>query len=226
MDETKKEQQHGHRKRLRERFLRAGIKGFSDREALELLLTFSITRINTRKLSVTLLEKFGSLKNILNQPPSTLLAVNGLGEATATLLSLFSQFSTLSEKPGKIKITGTMDVEEYLKKKLGSSRKEKFTALLLDQGNHLIADVDVDFGTINQTQVYPRNLVEKVIAHSAAGVILVHNHPGGTTSPSSHDIALTKKLRAMAKDLDFRILDHFIVTDKEVVSLETIGAIN
>ena len=225
MDENKKEQ-HGHRKRSRERFLRAGIKGFSDREALELLLTFSITRINTRKLSVTLLEKFGSLKNILNQPPNTLMAIKGLGEATATLLSLFSQFSALAEKPGRIRITGTKDVEEYLKKKLGSNRKEKFAALLLDQANYLIADVDLDFGTINRTQVYPRNLVEKVIAHSAAGVILVHNHPGGTTTPSSHDITLTRKLKILAKDLDFRILDHFIVTDKEVISLETIGAID
>ncbi len=217
----------GHRKRLKQRFLRAGIKGFTDREALELLLTYAAPRKDTRKLSENLLEKFGSLKNILNQPPSSLMSVDGIGESAATLINLFSQLAARSESPEeKIKITGPDEVAEYLKKRLGSQRKERFSALLLSSSNSLLAEVDLEYGTVNRTQVYPRNLVEKVIAHSAAGVILVHNHPGGKTDPSREDIALTRKLIKLGEDMDFRILDHFIVTENEIISLKAVGLLD
>ncbi|MCK5036383.1 MAG: DNA repair protein RadC [Candidatus Sabulitectum sp.] len=217
----------GHRKRLKQRFLRAGIKGFTDREALELLLTYATPRKDTRKLSEDLLDKFGSLKNILNQPPSSLMSVDGIGESAATLISLFSQLTARSESPEeKIKITGPDEVAEYLKKRLGSQRRERFSALLLNSANSLLAEVDLEYGTVNRTQVYPRNLVEKVIAHSAAGVILVHNHPGGKTDPSREDIALTRKLIKLGEDMDFRILDHFIVTENEIISLKAVGLLD
>ncbi len=217
----------GHRKRLKQRFLRAGIKGFTDREALELLLTYAAPRKDTRKLSEDLLGKFGSLKNMLNQPPSSLMSVDDIGESAATLISLFSQLAARSESPEeKIKITGPDEVAEYLKKRLGSQRRERFSALLLNSSNSLLAEVDLEYGTVNRTQVYPRNLVEKVIAHSAAGVILVHNHPGGKTDPSREDIALTRKLIKLGEDMDFRILDHFIVTENEIISLKAVGLLD
>lgn len=212
----------GHRRRLRERFLRAGIRGFTDREALELLLTFAIPRRDTRILSERLLETFGSLGNILRQPPGSLTQVKGLGESASVLLSLVTQVTSLSESPGKgLVITGPEQVAEYLKKRLGTQRKERFSALLLNSSNELIAEVDLEFGTVNRTQVYPRNLVEKVIAHSASGVILVHNHPGGRLEPSREDMALTRKLARLGKEMDFRVLDHFIVTEKEVKAIGT-----
>jgi DNA repair protein RadC len=107
-------------------------------------------------------------------------------------------------------------VADYLRQRLGSLRRERFSALLLNSSNELIAEVDLEFGTVNRTQVYPRNLVEKVIAHSASGVILVHNHPGGRLEPSREDIALTRKLTKLGEEMDFRVLDHFIVTDEAV----------
>ncbi len=214
----------GHRERLRKRFLRAGIKGFTDREALELLLTYAIHRKDTRNLSEELVGKFGSLKNILRQSPANLMTVKGTGESVATLLSLFSQLNALSETPAvKTKITGPDDVADFLKKRLGTLRKERFSAILLNSANTLLAEVDLEYGTVNRTQVYPRNLVEKVIAHGAAGVILVHNHPGGKTDPSLEDMALTRKLIKLAEDMDFKILDHFIVTDSDIVSLKAMG---
>ncbi len=214
----------GHRGRLRQRFLRAGIKGFTDREALELLLTYAARRKDTRRLSEELLSRFGSLKNILNQPPSSLMSVDGVGKSTAILISLFTQINAMSESPGvKTKITGPEEVSDYLKKRLGTLRKERFSALLLNSTNTLLAEVDLEYGTVNHTQVHPRNLVEKVIAHSAAGVILVHNHPGGKTDPSREDMALTRKLIKLGEDMDFKILDHFIVTESEIISLKTMG---
>ena len=214
----------GHRKRLRQRFLRAGIKGFTQREALELLLIYAAPRKDMRILSEDLMNKFGSLKNILEQPPSNLMLVDNIGESTAILISLFHQLSAMAETPkDKVKITGPDEVAEYLKKRLGSQRRERFSAILLNSSNTLLAEVDLEYGTVNRTQVYPRNLVEKVIAHSAAGVILVHNHPGGRTDPSREDLALTKKMIKLGEDMDFRILDHFIVTKDDIISLKAVG---
>ncbi len=207
----------GHRERLRERYLRAGVKGFTQREILELLLTYALPRKDTRGASEELLETFGSLRNILRQPPSSLTKVKGIGKTAAVLISLVHQLVSLAEFPGeKITITGPEQVGDYLRQRLGSLRRERFSALLLNSSNELIAEVDLEFGTVNRTQVYPRNLVEKVIAHSASGVILVHNHPGGRLEPSREDIALTRKLTKLGEEMDFRVLDHFIVTDEAV----------
>lgn len=217
----------GHRKRLRERFLRAGKKGFTEREALELLLTYAIHRKDTRDESEALLKQFGSLSNTLRQSPDALQAVKGIGPATAVLISLISQITVLSETPAKkVAITSPDQVTEYLRKRLGSQRRERFCALLLNSSNELLAEVDLEFGTVNRTQVYPRNLVEKVIAHSASGVILVHNHPGGRLEPSREDIALTRKLTRLGEEMDFRVLDHFIVTEKDVLSLKQSGSLS
>lgn len=214
----------GHRKRLKDRFLRAGIKGFTEREALELLLTYAIPRKDTRDESEALLETFGSLSNVLRQSPDALCSVKGIGPATAALISLTSHINVISKAPEKgITITGPEQVTEYLRKRLGSQRRERFCALLLSSSNELLAEVDLEFGTVNRTQVYPRNLVEKVIAHSASGVILVHNHPGGRLEPSREDIALTRKLTRLGEEMDFRVLDHFIVTEDDVLSLKQSG---
>jgi DNA repair protein RadC len=210
----------GHRKRLRERFLKAGIKGFTEREALEFLLTFSISRQDTRSLSEKLIDRFGSLSNILKQSPASIMAVDGAGESTATLITLVNQLAVISEKPQpKTVITGPEQVADYLKQRLGTLRRERFSALLLNSANELIIEVDLEFGTVNRTQVYPRNLVEKVIAHSASGVILVHNHPGGRLEPSREDLALTRKLTQLGEEMDFRVLDHFIVTEDAVKAI-------
>jgi len=207
----------GHRKRLRERYLRAGARGFTQREALELLLTYALPRRDTRELSQKLLDTYGSLKNVLRQSPASLQSVDGMGETAAVLLSLASQLPVMAEEPGnRLKISGPEQVADYLRKRLGGLRRERFCALLLDSSNELIAEVDLEFGMVNRTQVYPRNLVEKIIAHSATGVILVHNHPGGRLEPSREDIALTRKLTALGKEMDFRVLDHFIVTESDV----------
>lgn len=216
----------GHRERLRKRFLSAGIKGFDDREALELMLTFALPRVDTRSVSVALMEKFGSLDNIFRQPPATLMTVQGVGESAAVLLCLTHQMQVLAAAPSrKTVITGPESVSAYLRKRLGTQRKERFTALLLNSANELIAEVDLEFGTVNRTQVYPRNLVEKVITHNASGVILVHNHPGGRLEASREDIALTGKLAKLGTEMDFRVLDHFIVTEDAVLSLRSSGLI-
>lgn len=215
----------GHRERLRNRLLRAGIRSFTQREALELLLTYAAPRRDTRQLSSALLEKFGTLENTLRQSPDNLQTVDGVGPMAAVLINLVYSMGSLALTPekGRLQITGPEVVRDYLKTRLGTRRKEMFCAFLLDQDNRLLSEAELEFGTVDRATVHPRNLVEKVIAHNATGVILVHNHPGGRLEASPQDLSLTRALTKLGDELGFRVLDHFIVTDSGVMSLREKG---
>ncbi len=218
----------GHRERLRKRFLKAGIRGFSDRDALELLLTYAIPRKDTKETAAALIEKFGSLRSVLNQPPSMLQTVPGIGPAASVLLNLATSITTQSFKlkKGTQVIDSPEKVRKYLEMKMSALRKERLIALLLDSSNRLIAECILEFGTVDKAAVHPRNLLEKVIATGATGVILVHNHPGGAKRASQEDIRLTRNLRDLGKNLGFRLLDHMIIADGETLSLREEGVFN
>jgi DNA repair protein RadC len=218
----------GHRARLRKRFLEGGERGLSDRELLELLLTYAIPRKDTKPLAASLLGEFGSLAGVLRQPPSMLSRVRGIGPGAAMLLSLVLRMVSRSMEPGAgTPVLQSPDrVREYLRHRMGTLRKERFHALFLDSGNRLLASEDLEFGTVDRASVHPRNLVEKVLSSNATAVILVHNHPGGRLEASREDIQLTRRLSALAENLGFTILDHLIVTDTGILSLREEGLLD
>jgi DNA repair protein RadC len=215
----------GHRRRLRDRYLRGGYDSLSDREIIELLLTYAIPRIDTKPLAASLLHEFGNLSGVLRQPPAMLQKIHGIGPEAAILLSLVlpAASRSLEVREGSPVLDSPESVREYLRHRLGSLRKEHLFALFLDSSNRLITATDIEFGTVDRASVYPRNLVEKVVSTNATAVILVHNHPGGRLEASREDLNLTRKLQSMASTLEFRILDHLIVTDNGVLSLREEG---
>ncbi|MEN8208345.1 MAG: DNA repair protein RadC [Candidatus Fermentibacteria bacterium] len=215
----------GHRKRLRDRYLSGGIRGFSDRDALELLLTYAVPRKDTKEIAQRLLEKFGSLGAVFKQPPSMLQLVNGIGPSASVLINMVTSVTAMSLKPGKGSqiIDSPRKVKDYLETMMGTLRKEKLIALLLDSSNRLISECVLEFGTVDRAAVHPRNLLEKIIATGATAVILVHNHPGGAKKASQEDINLTRRLSELGKSLGFRVLDHMIVADGETLSLREEG---
>ncbi len=215
----------GHRERLRERFLAAGARGLSDREILELLLTYSRPRIDVRGISIDMMERFGGLSGVLRQPPDMLMTVEGIGKASAVLLSLVFQAAqrALAPAPGARMLDSVEKVREYLRTRLGSQRRERLVALLLDSSGRLLGEKEIEAGTVDRASVHPRNLVEKVVSLNATSVILVHNHPGGRAEASREDRALTARLSELGRSLGFRVLDHFIVAGTEVLSFRECG---
>lgn len=215
----------GHRVRLRERYLQGGIRAFSDRDVLELLLTYALPRRDTRDLAHQLLERFGSLHGVLSQPPAMLQTVEGVGPAASVLLNMVTAAAARSLKPekGARIIDSPEGVRKYLEASLGTLRKERLMALLLDSSNRLISECSLEFGTVDRASVHPRNLLEKIISTGATAVILVHNHPGGARKASREDIDLTRRLSELGRSLGFRVLDHMIVADGETLSLRQEG---
>lgn len=102
-------------------------------------------------------------------------------------------------------------VNDYLRLRLSGLAHETFCVLLLDSQNCLIDSIQLFRGTLNQTSVYPREIVKLALTRNAASVVFAHNHPSGVAEPSSADKALTQALKAALALVDVRVLDHFIV---------------
>mgnify|MGYP006159142705 CR=1 FL=1 len=105
----------------------------------------------------------------------------------------------------------------------GDTTEELFGLILLDGQNRLVEYLEPFRGTVNQSAVYPREVVKLALAKNAQSVMLVHNHPSGAREASRADIALTKHLKDALALVDVRVLDHFIVAGATVVSMAEAG---
>lgn len=111
----------------------------------------------------------------------------------------------------------------YLKAKLAHYDYEVFAVLFLDTHYRILAYEEMFRGTIDGCTVHPREVVRRSIFHNAAAVILAHNHPSGSAKPSSHDRAITLRLREALELIEVRVLDHFVVGTGEPTSLSRLG---
>jgi DNA repair protein RadC len=114
-------------------------------------------------------------------------------------------------------------VKDYLRLKLALKPHEVFAVVFMDAQNRVIATEEMFRGTLTQTSVYPREVVIEALSKNAAAVILAHNHPSGSSTPSAADERLTQTLKAALALVDVRVLDHFIVTPTDVLSFAERG---
>jgi DNA repair protein RadC len=94
---------------------------------------------------------------------------------------------------------------------LQNETKEYFLAIHLDGKNRAVAIDQVSIGSLNQSIVHPREVFKSCLLSSAASIILVHNHPTGSTDPSREDIEITKRLKEAGELIGIKILDHIII---------------
>ena len=207
----------GHRKRLREKYLKGGYDSFLDYEKLELLLTYSIVRKDVKPVAKELLEKFESIEGVLKAPSEELLKIDGMGEGSLVFLKLISEtskdiFKSSYSKRDVTTISGTRDLLAFLRNDIGFSPIEEFKVIFLDTANNLLCEETLFRGTIDRSGVYPRNIVEKVIKYGAKSVIFAHNHPSGNLKPSKADIEFTNKISEVLNAIEIRVLDHMIIS--------------
>ena len=120
-------------------------------------------------------------------------------------------------------LTSPIAVREYLRLKIGELEREVFYCVWLNSQHEVIDFEEMFKGTLSQASVYPREIVKSALQRNAAAVILAHNHPSGTAEPSAADINMTSKLKSSLDLVDVRVLDHFVVTTRQISSFAERG---
>ncbi len=211
----------GHRQRLRQRFFQNGIESFQDYEVLELILTLATPRKDMKPQAKELMRRFGSLSAVLEAPTSILLDIPGMGQSSVFALKLphsVGRRFLFEQTQGKDYLRSSKTVKDYLTHNLRERSREIFMVIFLDGQNQIIKMEELFSGSLTTSAIYPREVVQKVLDYNAASVILVHNHPSGSLTPSGSDRAVTKKLQAALTAIDVDVLDHLIVGGNDFFS--------
>jgi DNA repair protein RadC len=212
--------------RPREKLLARGPGALSDAELLALLLRTGLPGKNALQMGQELVDTFGGVAGLLHTGPEALKNIKGLGPAKRAELVAVLELArrALTERLKEKTLFDTPQaVRDYLQLQLGSRPHEIFAVLFLDSQHRLIVLEELFRGTLTQTSVYPREVVVRALALNAASVVLAHNHPSGTAKPSRADEALTQTLKSALALVDVRVLDHFVVTSSQAVSMAELG---
>lgn len=215
-----------HRKRVKERFLKNGLQTFQDYEVLEFILTFAIHRKDVKPVAKDLIAKFNTFQGVLEASVDELTTVDGIGTHAAILLKLMRECSdyylrfTLHKKNI---IASPDDLIQYCRSSMAYRGNEQFRVIYLNAKNEMLKDEVIQEGTIDQTTVYPRKIIEHALREKAVALIFVHNHPSGNPEPSSHDKDLTYTLMKAAETFSIKIHDHIIIGINGYCSLKEEG---
>ncbi len=218
----------GHRSRLRERFQKSGFGGFAEHEVIELLLTMAMTRSDVKPQAKMLLERFGSLRGILDAPVSELQSVKGIGEISAILLKVIRESATmyLLEASKETEVLSDPErLSNFWRMRIGHLKNEVFAVAYLDSAYRLLRNgvETLQEGTIDRAAVYPRRVVEAALNRQAAALVLAHNHPNGDVEPSEQDKMITRAVTLAAETISIRVVDHLIVSASETFSFRKAG---
>ncbi len=212
----------GHRQRLRERFLKEGLENFEQVQVLELLLFYCIPRQDTNPIAHRLLDRFGSLAEVLEAPVIELKKVEGMGENAATFLSLVLEAGRYYRTNPSNKTRFINSVEDYgvlLADCLQGRRNETVYLLCMDAKCKLLSCEEVGEGSVNSASVPIRRVVEMALAKNATSVVIAHNHPSGFAVPSDEDIRTTYRLAMALQAVEIQLADHVVVADRDFVSM-------
>ncbi|MFC2160111.1 DNA repair protein RadC [Acidobacteriota bacterium] len=221
--------QTGHRSRLREKFLNAGLEGFLNYEIIELLLTLGTPRKDCKQSAKNALIKFKTLGGVLEASSEQLLEIKGIGVHNVFGLKLIQEVSRkfLREKMlARAYCRSSKEVFDYLYHSLRDSKREKFKVLFLDAKNQILEEKTVFEGTVDSSAVYPREIIKEALLRAASSLIFVHNHPSGDPAPSESDKEITTELVFASNVVQIRVLDHLIIGNNRYFSFADSGLLS
>lgn len=215
-----------HRKRVKNRFRMEGLDHFDEIHVLELLLFYGIPQGDTNPLAHRLLDRFGSLSQVLEAPAEELEKVSGVGEHVATLLNLIrdiSRYYMVNRSMGCQILTTTDACGDYLVPYFVGRRDETVFLLCLDSKCKVISCKEVGSGSVNSAAVSVRKIVETALSANATSVVLAHNHPSGFAYPSDEDRLTTRRVAIALDAVGILLADHVVVADDDYVSMADSG---
>lgn len=208
----------GHRQRLRDRFLDHGLDGFTDSEVLELLLSLGTPRKDCKETARLLLKRFGTLARALDANQDELELIEGIGPKNGFALHFVQGVARRYLRQRLVTkeyLRSSREVGEYLVHSMRNLKREVLTAVFLDASLGIIDTQVVAEGTLASNTVHPRELIKLALEHHAASVVIAHNHPSGSLTPSTEDTRLTRHLFIALAFAGIHLLDHLIVGEGE-----------
>ena len=223
----KKETSSGHRKRLREKFIRSGLAGFHDYEIIELLLTLVLPRRECKRRAKECIGLFKNLRGFLKASPQELQQA-GLTPFGTFCIKLLHE---LPEEVLKKKIVeqsiykSSKEIFDYLSYSMQDLKKELFKVIYLNSQNQIIDTADLFEGTLEDISIHPREIIESAINHNATALIFAHNHPSGDPTPSKSDKQFTRDMVFAGDIVQIKMLDHIIIGGNAYFSFADEGLI-
>lgn len=214
----------GHRQRLKNKFLEHGIDIFDDYQVLELILFYAIPKRDTNETAHRLIDKFGSLKGVLEADYNDLMKVTGIKENSASLIKLFQMtapryLQATFEDNGRIKLDDKKVMLDFCKTLYMGDKCEKVYAIALDNNFGVIGKKVISEGMPDSVDISPRLIADFIIKSNSSIVILVHNHPDGISMPSKTDVAVTSFFYKALDKINIELYDHVVVGSDGAVSM-------
>lgn len=210
----------------RERLIDAGPGVLSDTEMIVLVLGAGLPGHDVFNIARSLLDRFGSLRAMLDATYSDFDGLRGIGPAKKAQLIAIMEMArrSLVDKMGDRSLMNSPEaVQDYLRLRIGGSPHEVFVSLFLDAHHRLIRCEESARGTLTRMAVYPREIVRRALSLNAASLIVAHNHPSGAVEPSASDCRLTHTLREALALIDVQLIDHLVIGADRTYSFARAG---
>jgi DNA repair protein RadC len=196
-----------------------GVKALDESELLTLLL-------EDEALAAALLEECGSLAGIAQTPSSRLRMVAALGtKRTARIQSAVEIGRRLAAANRAVEecISSSDDVVELMRPMLKELKHEECWAVYLTNSNRIIERTRISQGGVQATVVDQRLIVKRALELLSTRLIIVHNHPSGSATPSRADFDITAKIKEATSLFDIQLLDHIVISATESYSFKSNG---
>jgi len=214
--------------RPRERLQKFGPEALSSQELLALVIGRGVAKKSVMSIAQELLVKFGNVKAIGQASLEELSQIKGIGLAKAAQIKACFELGKredLEPEPKDFNIKNPESVVKAIRATIKDKAKEHFKLLLLNSRNKIIRICNISMGTLNASLVHPREVFKDAIRHSAASVVLAHNHPSDDPEPSEDDIKITRRMVDSGKILGIEVLDHIIIAKNNFFSFKEKGLI-
>jgi DNA repair protein RadC len=211
----------GHRRRLREKFLKSGLDGFHDYEIVELLLSLGKPRSDCKPQAKEALRRFKTLRGVMGASPEELQEIKGIGPHSVFGIKFMQAVASefLKEKSlQKPVCSSSQEIYEYFYHAMRDLKKEIIKIVYLNSQNQILEIQDFDQGTVDSSHIYPREVIEGALKCHAVGLVMVHNHPSGNPEPSASDCSLTRNMVLSGTAMQVKLLDHIVIGDNTFYS--------
>ena len=207
--------------RPRERFIKYGVNYLSNEELLSIVLKTGYKGYSVKDLSNNILKEIKDITDLKDISLNKLINIKGIGKVKAiTLLSsieLGRRVYSIKDSIN-IKLNNSKEIYNFIKDKLIYKKQEYFYCIYLDNNNKLIDNKLLFIGTLNKSNVHPREIFKYAYINNSNKIVLIHNHHSNNVLPSKEDILFTKNIIEIAKIQDIHVIDHLIIGNNNYYS--------